>query len=136
LRFATRILLVGVVIALLTAGGVVGLDAWKQGSEPPEEDGAPEAGTSTAAAAGRDALLTVLPTVAHPGNHPAPAERSTVVVSAKFKPASKGRVVLLERQSGEAWQTVSSAQQDGSTLRSGAIARSATTTRAAHGPAP
>ena len=98
LRSTTRVLLVLVVLTLVSATAAFAVSSGWAGALLP--GGASETGR-----------LAVLPPVAQPGNDPAPADAAHTALVATFEPATVGGVVLLQRQEGEDWVTVSSAQQ-------------------------
>jgi beta-glucanase (GH16 family) len=60
----------------------------------------------------RSGTLHALPPVAQPGDDPAPAQDAKTVLVARFSPAARGSVVLLERQTPRGWRLVGSAQQN------------------------
>ncbi|HSE07181.1 MAG TPA: glycoside hydrolase family 16 protein [Nocardioidaceae bacterium] len=111
MRLLARLLLLAVVLVLLAASGVVAYDKWA--GRPTDAHGVgedPVAGTDSPTPPG--GRLSVLPPVAQPGNSPARADRTGLVVSARFTEPQQGGVVLLERRSGATWKVVASAEQD------------------------
>lgn len=121
MRIATRLVLAAVVIAVVAVWTPVLLN-WRDGSAGDgmsSDENTPAASnaagdTPRPGPASRRGVLRILPRVAQPGNTPAKADAAGVLVTARFTPAQKGGVVLLEQRQGSRWQVVSSASQDGS----------------------
>ncbi len=62
--------------------------------------------------AAQEATIAILPGIVQPGRKTANADKALAAVVATFRPAKKGRKVVLQRQDGRKWATVATGVQD------------------------
>lgn len=135
MRTATRLALGALVLAVLVVWGLLALTWRDSRSDPAPGEANPSgkvSGPSGASGGAGRGLLRALPAVAQPGNLPAKATAARTLLVARFDPAQKGAVVLLERQDRDGWHVVASTQQDRSgtaTFTDVRLSRSARTAR-------